>query len=126
MRQKTKLIATALFLGAGFISSAAAVQTFAASSPQRTPSVDRREARQSRRIRHGVRQGSLTKRETDQVARQQKRIRAHERRAKADGTVTARERASIQRQENRASRNIYRKKVGFKFQVQSSRLVCMT
>jgi hypothetical protein len=77
---------------------------------QRTPSIDRRERRQSRRIRSGVRSGSLTRRETARLAAQQARIRAHERHARADGVVTRRERASIQRQENRASRNIYRKK----------------
>lgn len=77
---------------------------------QRTPSIDRREARQSRRIRHGVRRGSLTRREAARVGAQQARIRADERHARADGVVTRRERASIQRQENRASRNIYLKK----------------
>lgn len=77
---------------------------------QRTPGINRREGRQSRHIRHGVRSGSLTRRETSRLAAQQARIRAHERRAKADGMVTAGERARIQRQENRANRNIYRKK----------------
>ena len=77
---------------------------------QTTPSVDRREGRQSRRIKHGVRSGSLTRREARNLAAQQARIRRHERRVKADGVVTARERVSLQRQENRASRNIYRKK----------------
>lgn len=77
---------------------------------QRTPSINRREARQSRRIAHGIRSGLLTRRESARLAAQQARIRAHERHAKADGVVTGRERASIQRQENRANRNIYRKK----------------
>ncbi|HVQ37356.1 MAG TPA: DUF2756 domain-containing protein [Pyrinomonadaceae bacterium] len=77
---------------------------------QKTPSINRREARQSRRIRHGVRSGALTRRETARLAAQQRRIRAHERHARADGVVTRRERVSIQRQENRANRNIYRTK----------------
>jgi hypothetical protein len=77
---------------------------------QRTPSINRREARQSRRIRSGIRSGSLNRRETARLARQQARIRVHERHARADGVVTRRERVSIQRQENRANRNIYRKK----------------
>lgn len=77
---------------------------------QQTRSIDRREYRQSRRIRRGIRSGSLNRRETARLARQQARIRAHERRAKADGVVTRRERARIQRQENRANRNIYRQK----------------
>jgi hypothetical protein len=79
-------------------------------SGQNTRSIDRREARQSRRIRHGVRSGSLTRSETARLARQQARIRVHERHARADGVVTSRERLRIQRQENRANRNIYRKK----------------
>lgn len=89
----------------------AATTTNANNAPgQRTPSINRREGRESRRIRQGVRSGSLTRRETARLAAQQARIRAHERHAKADGLMTARERASIQRQENRANRNIYRKK----------------
>lgn len=83
----------------------------AGNSPgQRTPSIDRREARQSRRIGHGVSNGSLARRERARLRAQQARIRAHERHAKADGVVTRRERVSIQRQESRANRNIYRKK----------------
>jgi hypothetical protein len=77
---------------------------------QRTPSINRREARQARRIRSGIRSGSLNWHESARLARQQARIRAHERHARADGVVTRRERVSIQRQENRANRNIYRKK----------------
>ena len=77
---------------------------------QRTPGIDRREARQSRRIRRGFRRGSLTRGEASRLAAQQARIRRHERRARADGLVTRRERMSIHRQENRASRNIYRRK----------------
>ena len=93
------------------LSFAFPISSNARSSPaQQTRSIDRREARQSRRIRRGIRSGSLTRRETIRLARQQARIRAHERHAKADGVVTRRERASIQRQENRANRNIYRKK----------------
>ena len=110
MKPTTKLIAGALLLGAMMILSAEGLQIFAATPPQQTPGVDRREGRQKRRIKHGVHNGSLTKHETAGIVRQQKRIRAHEKQAKADGTVTARERASIQRQETRASHNIYRKK----------------
>lgn len=77
---------------------------------QSTPSVDRREHRQQRRIRHGVRSGSLTRREAARLERQQARTRAAEARAKADGRVTARERVRLQRRENRTSRRIYRQK----------------
>jgi uncharacterized protein HemX len=77
---------------------------------QRTPRVNRREWRQTTRIRRGVRNGSLTRREAGRLTQQQARIHRHEARIKADGTVTARERASLARQQNRASRNVYRQK----------------
>jgi hypothetical protein len=77
---------------------------------QTTPSVDRREHRQQRRIHQGVRSGSLTRREAARMERQQRRTRHIEAKAKSDGTVTARERARLQRRENRTSRRIYRQK----------------
>jgi len=91
------LVSFVLALGAGALA-------------QSTPSVDRREHRQQRRIRHGVRSGSLTRREAARLERQQARTRAAEARAKADGKVTARERVRLQRRENRTSRRIYRQK----------------
>jgi hypothetical protein len=75
-----------------------------------TPGVDRREHTQQRRIRRGVRSGSLTRREAGRLERQQRRTRHIEAKAKSDGTVTARERARLQRRENRTSRHIYRQK----------------
>lgn len=109
MKTISKLTAVASLIAATLF-SVAVTTTARNMSGQTTPSVDRRENRQSRRIRHGVRHGSLTRREAGRLAAQQARIRRHERRVKKDGTVTARERASLQRQENRASRNIYRRK----------------
>lgn len=79
-------------------------------SAQRTPSVDRREHRQQRRIHRGVRSGALTRSEAARMERQQRRTRHIEAKAKSDGTVTARERARLQRRENRTSRHIYRQK----------------
>jgi hypothetical protein len=77
---------------------------------QNTPRVDKREHRQQRRIRRGVRNGSLTRREAARMERQQRRTRRLEAKAKSDGTVTPRERARLQRRENRTSRRIYRQK----------------
>ena len=77
---------------------------------QRTPSVDRREHRQQRRIRQGVKSGELNKREAARLEAGQARTRRMEHRAKADGTVTRRERARLQHRENRTSRRIYRQK----------------
>ena len=75
-----------------------------------TPGVDKREHNQGVRIWRGVKNGSLTVRETGQLIRGQVRIRRAERRAKSDGVVTFRERARLHRQLNRQSRRIWRKK----------------
>ena len=84
--------------------------TCAASMAQTTPSVDRREHRQQRRIRRGVHSGSLTRREAGRLEAQEAKTKAEEAAAKADGKVTRRERAHLQRRENRTSRHIYRQK----------------
>lgn len=107
-RMLKKLSATALVVAALVLSFAASATVTVAG--QRTPRVNRREWRQTMRIRHGVRNGSLTRREAGRLARQQARIHRHEARIKADGRVTARERAGLIRQENRTSRHIYRQK----------------
>jgi uncharacterized membrane protein YebE (DUF533 family) len=75
-----------------------------------TPRVDRRERHQQRRIRQGVRSGSLTAREAARLERQQARVRAAEARAKSDGTVTHRERKQLRSRVSRTNRNIYRQK----------------
>jgi hypothetical protein len=79
-------------------------------SAQNTPSIDRRERRQQRRIHQGVRRGTLTRREAARLERQQARTRRLEARAKSDGRITRRERLRLQRRENRTSRHIYRQK----------------
>ncbi|HLF85337.1 MAG TPA: hypothetical protein VI837_14280 [Blastocatellia bacterium] len=79
-------------------------------SGQKTPSVDRREHRQQKRIRQGVKSGSLTKREAARMEAQQAKTRRLEAKAKSDGKVTVKERARLQRRENRTSRRIYRQK----------------
>jgi hypothetical protein len=76
----------------------------------RTPSINNRERRQQKRIRQGVRSGSLTRREAARMERQQARTHRIEARAKSDGRITARERARLQVRENRTSRHIYRQK----------------
>lgn len=77
---------------------------------QKTPVVDNRQHRQQRRIRQGVKNGSLTKREAVKLEAGQAKTRRMERRAKADGTVTVKERAKLQHRENKTSRKIYRQK----------------
>ena len=75
-----------------------------------TPWVAKREHRQAVRIFDGVRDGSLTFRETGRLIRGQARIRRNEYRYKADGVVTPRERVRLHRQLNRQSRRIWRGK----------------
>jgi hypothetical protein len=75
-----------------------------------TPRVDKRQNVQKERIREGVQNGELTRRETRRLAREQKHIRREERRVEADGITTPRERARLNRKQNRANREIMRKK----------------
>jgi hypothetical protein len=77
---------------------------------QSTPSVDNREHRQQKRIKHGVKSGSLTKREAAKLEAGQAKTQRMEAKAKADGTVTAKERAKLQKRENKTSKKIYRQK----------------
>ena len=80
------------------------------SMAQSTPNIDKRERHQQRRIRRGVRSGSLTRREAHRLERQQARTHAQEAAAKADGVVTGKERRHLRRREARTSRHVYRQK----------------
>lgn len=72
------------------VAAFAALATTVAAAGTYTPRVDRREARQSERIREGVRSGELTRGETRQLVRGQRHVHRMEARAKADGVVTPR------------------------------------
>lgn len=71
---------------------------------------DRREARQSARIRQGVKSGELTGAEAARLKQQQRKIHRTEERMEADGEVSGKEAAKLERMQDRASKNIYRKK----------------
>ena len=77
---------------------------------QNTPAVDQRQKMQSQRIREGVVNGELTRREAVDARHDQRRIRRGERRAKADGVVSTDERARLHRKQNQANREIRRNK----------------
>ena len=79
-------------------------------SAQKTPSVDRRERRQQKRINQGVKSGELTRREAVRMEAQQARTNRLEAKAKSDGKVTVKERARLQHRENKTSRRIHRQK----------------
>lgn len=95
---KSKLVITVL-VGLGLLASDA----FAGRH-------DRRQGRQSARIRQGVKSGELTKGEAHRLRKQQRKIGRVENRAEADGVVTAGEKARLENMQDRASQNIYRKK----------------
>lgn len=71
---------------------------------------DRRQGRQSARIRQGVKSGELTKKEAAGLRMQQGHVRRMERRAEADGTVTAAEKQKIENAQDKASKDIYEQK----------------
>jgi DNA-binding transcriptional regulator of glucitol operon len=75
-----------------------------------TPVIDKRQARQERRIAQGVASGQLTPKETAQLNRREARIANDEASAKADGKVTQAERQHLRHEENRASKAIHHKK----------------
>jgi rRNA maturation endonuclease Nob1 len=75
-----------------------------------TPKVDTREAIQKARIRDGVKDGELTKKEAKVMRAEQRHIKKVEKRAKADGEVTAAERAKLDRKQDRASKHIAKQK----------------
>lgn len=62
------------------------------------------------RIKHGVKNGELTKNETIKLVKQQKEIKQEVKVAKTDGIVTNAERKDIRQDKRKASRNIYVKK----------------
>jgi len=78
--------------------------------PTRTASnfdrIDARQARQADRIRSGVANGDLTRREASALRSEQRGIRRMERHARADGVVTPREGRRLERAQDRASRHI--------------------
>lgn len=76
----------------------------------KSPGVNKRERKQTKRIGQGVHSGELTQGEAARLGKQQTRIHHQERRFKSDGTFTKRERIKLHQSQNRASRNIYRAK----------------
>lgn len=84
--------------------------TTIASAHPHTPGVDRRQARQQVRIRHGARCDVLTRAEVRRLRMGQRHLRRMEWRAKRDGNVTRGERMRLQRGLDRQDRMIRRYK----------------
>jgi hypothetical protein len=72
------------------------------------PRINERQHQQQQRIRHGIRNEELTRREAGRLVTEQARIRAYERRARCDGDLSFRERFRLDNMLDRSSRNIYR------------------
>lgn len=80
-------------------------------SPRRFQhAVDRRQARQHARIRHGLKSGRLNRKQVARLHRNQKHINKMERRIRADGHITRNERRRMGRALDRSSKRIWRMK----------------
>ena len=75
-----------------------------------TPSVEKRQERQQKRVAQGIESGALTSKEASNLEKRESRIEADKQAAKADGVVTSAERAKLQHEENRVSKKIRNKK----------------
>jgi hypothetical protein len=104
-----KLLAPMLFVAALAFPLASEAQ--ANQRACKSKSVNVRQWRQTTRIRQGVRNGELTRRETQRLAAEQASIHTQEAfYRRSGGEFTARERARIQRELHQSSRHIYRQK----------------
>ena len=75
-----------------------------------TRDIDAAQASEAARIRAGVRDGSLTRREAAGLQNEQRRIEQMESRAKADGHISRAEHDQIRRAQESASRHIYQER----------------
>jgi uncharacterized protein HemX len=75
-----------------------------------TRDIDAAQANQEARIRDGIRDGSLTRREATGLVQEQRRIQQLESRAKADGVVTRSEHDQIRRSQQNAGKHIYQER----------------
>jgi hypothetical protein len=95
------------FLAAALTASFAGT-AFAHPHNTSTRGIDRREMRQNMRIRAGVRQGDLARREAIRLRMRQRHIHRMETRSRADGRITRRERYRMHRALDREGRAVYR------------------
>lgn len=98
----------ALAAPAGFAQSTTGTSTTATDPP----TIQERKENQQDRIANGVKNGTLSPRETANLENKEAALNKEERhmRAADDGKLTAADRAKINRQQNRLSRQIYNKK----------------
>ena len=76
----------------------------------KTPHGKKRIERQNKRIKRGVKSGSLTKKETAKLGRQRHKVKSDVKTAKSDGKLTVKERGKLRKDLNRSSKGIYKAK----------------
>lgn len=94
----------------GLTTALAAALAMAMAVPAFAGRIDHRQQNQQKRIHQGVRNRSLTPKETARLERQQLRTERMKRRFRADGKITRRERARVHHRLHHASRHICRAK----------------
>ncbi len=97
-----------LFFASVFAVLAFSAVSFAQEGDKKPPSINDRQENQRDRIKEGVQEGDINKREAKRLAEQQAEIRRQERRFKSDGEFTKVERARVQRNLSQSSRSIRR------------------
>lgn len=95
---------------AGTLISSAALLAQDTTTPKREAQVERRAARQEKRIDQGVASGKLTAKEAQNLEKREGKIDKDIAKAEADGKITKKEQARINHEQNRASRKIAKKK----------------
>ena len=98
---KIKLVIIGIFL-VGF--------AFCSQAQTTKKKIVKTQVKQKNRIKHGVRNGELTKGEIVQLKKQQVNIQCAKRKAAADGKITRKEEAVIRNKQTKASRKIAQKK----------------
>lgn len=102
-KRLTLLLAGILVSGAGLLAQDT-------TTPKREAQVERRAARQQKRIDKGVASGQMTPKEAAHAEKREAKLQGDVAKAEADGKVTKKEQAKLNAEENRNSRKIYRKK----------------
>jgi uncharacterized low-complexity protein len=99
-----QIIFIASLVGALFVSTIAEAQA------RNRNNINRIQKEQRHRIKHGLRNGSITKAEAKQLKKEQIKIGHYKQMAKADGRMNRRERMFIRDEQARAGRHIYAQK----------------
>lgn len=101
-----------LILGAFCVLFGLSAASFAqdGANDNKPKTINERQQNQRERVKDGIQDDELTKKETARLLREQNQIRRQERRFRSDGDFTRIERARVQRNLNQSSRHIRRAK----------------